>query len=108
MFLTNGCSSNIASLTMASTKNVQNIKYEKSSLNKIEGESCYKIISFIPVGTLNGRIEEAMDNAIDNGHTKNIKGTLLANVNIANSWWYIPYIYGEDCITVKGNLIDPK
>ena len=106
LFGLTGCSHRLGDFSVASSKNVPNMQYTADSSTKIEGESCTKIIIFFPIGEGDARIQRAMDNAIENGHKKGLKGNLLVNARIDSSFWYIPYVYGEDCVSVKGDLVE--
>ena len=67
----------------------------------------YINITFIPFGNFQNRIQEAMDNAINNGRKKGINGDVLMNARIYHkSWWAL--LYGQDCWIVEGNLVKVK
>lgn len=92
-----GCSYRMGDLTVASTKNV-NIgeKYVKVA-NGVIGKDTKSIILFIPTG--NPSIEEAIDLALEK-----VGGDLMTNVAIYCKYYWIPYIYGETTIEVKGDV----
>lgn len=110
ILLFSGCQQRLGQFTAASSQNVRNLDYDLSTTTKVkaEGESCIKTYVIIPVGNQDDRIQRAMDNAIENGHKKGLDGDLLVNVRIDWDSWVIPFIYGENCVTVKGDLVKLK
>ncbi|MDR1912787.1 MAG: DUF1098 domain-containing protein [Helicobacteraceae bacterium] len=102
-----GCVSHyVDDFTVASSQNVRNLQYEtigeKSAL--ATGSSCVHFIFGFPMGRLDERIQHAMDDAIRNGRrVGGLDGDLLVNVRIAHSEFSV-FFYGNDCITVTGNL----
>lgn len=105
-----GCTQRLGQFTAASSQNVRNLDYDLSANTKVkaEGESCIKTYIIIPVGDHDDRIQRAMDDAIENGHKKGLDGDLLVNVRIDWNTWAVPLIYGENCVTIKGDLVKLK
>ncbi len=105
-----GCTKRLGQFTAASSQNVRNLEYDLSSDTKVKakGESCIRHFIIIPIGSSDDRIQRAMDDAIGNGHKKGLDGDLLVNVRMDWNHWYIPFIYGEDCVIVEGDLVKLK
>ena len=109
LLLMTGCSQRLGEFTVASTKNVANLKTTEATADKhTEGETCIHTVIIFPFGNFQNRIQEAMDDAIENAKEKGIEGDLLLNARIYRSSWYIPFIYGQDCIKVEGDLVKVK
>jgi hypothetical protein len=101
-----GCSTRLGQFTAASSMNVRNLDYsiQDSSLAKTEGDSCIHHVLFFPIGSIDDRIQRAMDDAIQNGRAKGLDGDLLVNVRINHrAWWAL--LYGQDCIEIEGDLV---
>lgn len=105
-----GCTQRLGQFTAASTQNVRNLNYDIEDKTKVqtEGQSCIRTFIIIPVGNHDDRIQRAMDDAIKNGQNKGVDGDLLVNARIDLSAWFIPFIYGQDCVKVKGDLVKLK
>jgi len=101
-----GCAQRLGDFTVASTKNVANLKTDPVT-HHVKGESCIHYVLFLPFGNFNDRIKEAMDDAIDNGRKKGYNGDLLLNTRIYHKTW-TTLIYGQDCIIVEGDLTKIK
>lgn len=99
------CTHRILDFTLISSKNVD---FSKASTfvrgkNRVEGIDKVHWIIIIPTG--NVTVKEAVDRAIES--TPGCVA-LLDGVVYSNFWW-IPYIYGQESITVEGlPLIDPS
>ena len=105
------CSVRLGQFTAASTMNVRNLDYsiENSTAKRTEGESCVHTVIIFPVGKQDDRIQRAMDSAIKNGRDAGIDGDLLVNARIDMKQWYIPFVYGQNCMLVEGDLVSlPK
>lgn len=102
-----GCSTRLGQFTAASTMNVRNLDYSLAdkSTARTSGDSCIHIVLFfIPIGDFNDRIQRAMDDAIQNGRDRGLDGDLLVNTRIDNTAWTAG-VYGQNCITVEGDLV---
>lgn len=102
-----GCSTRLGQFTAASSMNVRNLDYSlaEKTTARTTGDSCIHIVFFfIPIGDFNDRIQRAMDNAIQNGRSRGLDGDLLVNTRIDHSAWTTG-IYGQNCITVEGDLV---
>jgi len=100
-----GCTHRIGNMTAVSTNNIDGLKAEVTSETRVFGESCNHVAIIIPFGDFQNRLQIATDNAIDNGHKNGIKGDTVINAKIDVNSWYIPLIYGRNCMQVKGDLI---
>lgn len=105
-----GCSTRLGQFTAASTMNVRNLDYsiEDQTVAKTEGDSCVHTVIIFPVGRFDDRIQRAMDDAIENGRSRGLDGDLLVNARIEVEQWYIPFLYGQNCINVSGDLVSLK
>jgi hypothetical protein len=101
------CSTRMGQFTAASTMNVRNLEYniDNNSMARTEGESCIHTVIIFPVGSVDDRIQRAMDDAIQNGRKNGLDGDLLVNARINLEHWYFPLVYGQNCITVEGDLV---
>lgn len=107
VLLLSACSVRLGQFTAASTMNVRNLDYsiENTTATKTEGETCIHTVFIFPIGNHGDRIQRAMDNAIQSGRDSGIDGDLLVNARIDMKSWYIPLIYGQNCMKVQGDLI---
>ena len=105
VLLMSGCSQRLGNMTVVSTNNIDGLKTEVSSKDRVEGESCNHLFIIIPFGDFQNRLQIATDNAIDNGRTAGLKGDVLVNAKIDITSWVIPFIYGQNCLKVEGDLV---
>ena len=94
--LLTGCTTNIAKLSIVST--IPDLDLKDSSyvdIGTVVGEDKSIIIIFIPTGR--SKVDRAITNTLINN-----KIEFLTDVSIDNTSFWIPYIYGESKITVKG------
>ena len=104
-FLLTGCSTRLGNMTVISTNNIDGLKTNVSTKQRVEGESCIHTVIIFPFGDFQNRLQIATDNAIDNGHKKGLKGDALVNAKIDIVAWTIPLIYGQNCMKVTGDLV---
>ncbi|MDP3265199.1 MAG: hypothetical protein Q8M39_00060 [Sulfuricurvum sp.] len=104
--MTSGCTHRLGQFTAASSKTIENFHYKADTKSYIEGEECNKIYVIIPTGSSDDMIQRAMDNTLEKGRKQGLKGNMLIDVRLDSHAWYIPYIYGESCVTVKGYLVE--
>jgi len=102
--LLTGCSNRLGNMTMVSTNNVDGLSAKITSKNRVVGESCIQNLIGIPWGDFQNRLQIATDNAIDNGRKSGLQGDVLVNAKINVSAWTI-ILYGQNCLTVEGDLI---
>ena len=99
-----GCTHRIVDFTIASTKNVELSRMgalERHPI-KVEGKDTKHIVVVIPTGTPS--VEEAMDQAVESVPG----GVAMVDGVVSSSWWYIPYIFGAQTMSVEGTvLVDP-
>jgi hypothetical protein len=107
VFLFSGCSTRLGNLTIASTNNINGLNTNVKSSDRTTGDTCIHSVLGIPFGAFQNRLQIATDNAIDNGHKKGINGDALINAKLEHSAWTL-IIYGRDCVTVDGDLIQVK
>jgi hypothetical protein len=100
------CSTRMGQFTAASSMNVRNLDYsiDNKSMARTEGDSCIHQVLFVPVGDKDDRIQRAMDDSIQNGRQRGVDGDILVNVRINHSAWSVG-VYGQDCISVEGDLV---
>lgn len=105
MVLSSGCTTRLMDFTLISSKNIELSRFDSFHIGKTRarGRDVAHIIIFIPTGMPNPK--EALDRAIES-----IPGAVaLLDGVILQSFWYIPYIYGQQKFIVEGTpLIDPK
>lgn len=101
-----GCSQRMGQFTAASSKHVQNLNYNSDAKAMVEGKECNHIFLIFPIGKQDDMIQRAMDNTIEEANNKGIKGSLLVDTRLDYSHWYIPLIYGQNCVNVKGSLVE--
>lgn len=100
------CSQRIGDFNMISTRNIdlnRSAGYYVDTNNRVQGVDKGKIIILAP--TRKVHVKEAVDDAIRQGGL-NCVG--LSDVVIDSNSWYIPYVYGENKIIVKGYPILKK
>ena len=105
-FLLSGCSVNMGNYSVISTKQIEWERGDEFYLHnqRIQGRDVSHIIVLFPTKTII-TIQEAVENALNR-----IPGAIaMTNVTTKSSWFYIPYIYGQQNIYVEGNVVlDPK
>jgi hypothetical protein len=103
--LFSGCTHRLGNMTVVSTNNIDGLKAEVKSEQRIIGESCNYTAIIFPFGDFENRLQIATDKALDNGHNAGLKGDVLVNAKIDVNAWYIPFIYGQNCLRVQGDMI---
>jgi hypothetical protein len=94
-----GCTTRIGAFTFASTKNL-GVAYAPLQ-TRVEGEDCVTIILFIPLGTLNPNIQDAVDRAVE----KVPNGDMMTNVTL-NEDLLFTLIYNRVCVRVTGDVVN--
>ena len=97
-----GCSVR-SDFTALSSKNVNlsDIKVNKSlSKGSTQGSDCLHIITFIPTGGPPS-LDEAIDKALEAKQSD-----ILLDAVVDHDWFYIPYIYGQECWKVRGTAYE--
>ncbi len=105
MLVFSGCTTRLGNMTVVSTNNIDGLNAHVTAESRTAGETCIHNIIIFPVGSFQNRLQIATDEAIDNGHKKGIKGDVLINAKINVTHWYIPFLYGQNCLRVEGDLI---
>ncbi len=105
LLLASGCTTRIADLTLASSKNIPH-RFEVLA-EDVEGRDCASILMLlfipIPLGSFQPSFEEAMDRAI--GTVPG--GNLMTNVAISNESFVIPLLFvnfARGCAVVQGDV----
>ena len=94
------CSQRIGDFSMVSTRNIdlnRSAGYYVNTNNRVVGTDKGKII--VLFSTRTPHVKEAVDDAIRQG---GIDCVGLSDVVIDRASWYVPYVYGEHKIIVKG------
>ena len=97
-----GCASR-SDFTAISSKNVNlsNASIDPNSAKgRTSGENCQQIIILFPVGGP-ATLDEALDQALE---AKN--ANLLLDAVVDWNFFFIPYIYGQECWKVEGDAYD--
>ena len=104
LFLTSCMTYNHGDFTVLSNKIVNTKDFDMGSAKRIrnvEGEDKVSTIIIFPTGV--PKFSEALNNAFEKTDTD-----IMTDVNVKSWSWYIPYIYGEDGWTVKGDAIKTR
>lgn len=104
--LTSSCSYRIADFTFLSSKNVDMNHadgYTTAVNARKQGKDVAHIVVCFPI--TDASYKEALDKAIEqNGSTC----VGIANAKVEWGWWYIPYIYGQEWVSVEGDPVYKK
>lgn len=106
MLLISACSTRMGDFTALSSMNVRNLDYaaKDNTIARTEGDTCIHSIFLIPVGHFDDRLRRALDDAILNGRKRGLDGDLLVNARVNQTIW-TTFIYGQDCVSVEGDLV---
>jgi hypothetical protein len=96
-----GCTTRIGAFTLASTKNL-GVAYAPLQTS-VEGEDCVTLILFIPIGTLNPNIQDAVDRAVE----KVPNGDMMTNVTMSEDLLFT-LIYNRVCVKVTGDVVNTR
>ncbi len=96
-----GCTTRIGAFTFASTKNL-GVTYPPVQTG-VEGEDCVNMILFIPMGTLNPNVQDAVDRAVE----KVPNGDMMTNVTV-NEDMLITLLYNRNCVRVTGDVVNTR
>lgn len=100
-----GCSVRHGDFTVLSGKIVRTSDFNLGQADRVkgvEGRSIQRIIVFFPVGGI-PTIDEALDNALENGH-----GDVMTDAVVTFTSWYIPLIYGQAGWIIKGDVVKTR
>ncbi|MBV2129226.1 hypothetical protein [Arsukibacterium indicum] len=110
----------LGQFTAASSFNVRNLEYEKSTntVSFTTGKSCY-LVNMVTLAYISGPkdnlLQRAMDDAIRNGQQSGIDGDLLVNTRIERKTEYKEKGEGffkvrerYECVFVEGDLVKIK
>jgi len=70
---------------------------------RVEGEDCVDMILFIPIGTLNPNIQDAVDRAVE----KVPNGDMMTNVTLTEDMLFT-LIYNRVCVRVTGDVVNTR
>lgn len=91
-----GCALNYGDLNLVSPRNVE---FSTETLRRgVEGRDCTYSLLFLPLGSLNPNIEEAVDRAL----AKVADANVLTDVAIYNDA-VITLLFNRSCLRVKGD-----
>jgi hypothetical protein len=97
LLMLTGCGARVGDFTVISTKNFDlGANYVKTASN-VEGSDVKHIIVIFPTGSPS--IKAAVDDILN----KN-KGEVVLDAVIETYTWYIPYVYGQTSIKIKGDV----
>ncbi len=96
-----GCTTRIGAFTFASTKNL-GVAYAPLQ-TAVEGEDCATLILFIPLGTLNPNIQDAVDRAVE----KVPDGDMMTNVTLREDLLFT-LVYNRVCVRVTGDVVNTR
>ena len=99
LVMLSGCTTRIGAFTFASTKNL-GVAYAPLQ-TKVEGEDCVTIILFIPLGTLNPNIQDAVDRAVEQVPN----GDMMTNVTLTEDLLFT-LVYNRVCVRVTGDVVN--
>jgi hypothetical protein len=105
LLLSEGCVVRHGHFTVASTKvfRLSNFELDKASRAKrVEGRDVMHIVCLFPTKG-NATIEEAMDRALDQAN-----GDIMTDVVIDSWGFYIPYIFGQQGWSVRGDVVKTR
>ena len=93
-----GCTQRIGQMTLLSTKNIPNTP--KPIQQHVRGEDCIHQILFIPIGSLNPTLDQAIDNALE----KVPGGDAMTDLQIHQDNLFL-YFYNRICMRVDGTVV---
>ena len=100
-----GCVVRHGDFTVASTKLFRLSDFELDKADRVKGVEGKDVLHLICIFPTKGNvtIEEAMDNALDQG-----QGDIMSDVVIKSWSFYVPYIYGQQGWSVKGDVVKTR
>jgi hypothetical protein len=104
IFILPSCTFNHGNFTVLSNKIVDTQHFnlgQSTRKRKVQGKDISHTIIFFP--TKIPKLSEALNNAFEKSDTD-----LMTDVNISRTWWYIPYIYGQEAWIVTGDAIKTR
>lgn len=98
-----GCTQRIGDFTFISTRNIDlsNAEVDVRKGKRVTGEDCAPTVIIFPLGRPD--LEEAVDNALQSG-----SGNVMVDQVSYHRWWYIPLLFGENCMVAEGTVIDVR
>ena len=105
-FLMVGCSTNLATFSLASTGNVPISGLDKGDY--VTGESCRFHLFWIPFGNSENRVTIATADALEKASRQGFHAEAMSNLSVWHTSWGILGLFGADCIKAKGQPIKLK
>src|SRR5579863_2392931 len=93
VLLVSACSTRLGSFTVAATKNIGSTY--KPLQTGVTGSDCSQVVLFIPWGSLNPNLQEAVDRAVEQVQG----GDMMTNVVVTDDILFT-FFYNRNCITV--------
>lgn len=100
--LLSGCATR-SDFTAISGKNINltSIRIDKAhAKGKAQGEDCEHVVIVFPTSGPPS-LSEALDRALESK-----QGNLMLDAVVKHNWFYIPYIYGQECWKAEGVVYD--
>lgn len=110
LIILSGCATRLADFTAVAVEDVENLSYKLDSKKDqtVTGKDCSHSVFLIPIPTKGNKLQNAIQEAIDQGNARGIAGNMLVNVTVKQTVWSIPPTYGQDCVKVEGDLVQVK
>jgi hypothetical protein len=100
-----GCSVRHGDFSVLSNKLTRLSEFEVDKADRVKnvvGKDVQHIVIFFPISGP-PTIEGAIDNALEKGG-----GDLMTDAVVSSWGWYIPYIYGQNGWSVKGDVVKTR
>ena len=94
-----GCTARVGSLTLASTKNL-GAAYPLVR-HHVRGEDCARSVLFIPWGSLNPNVQDAVDAAVAEA-----PGADMLTNAVVHDDLFVTVFYNSNCIRVDGDAVN--
>jgi hypothetical protein len=95
------CTTRLGAFTLASTKNL-GAQYQPLQTHVV-GEDCARLLLFIPLGSLNPNVQEAVDRAVEQVPG----GDMMTNVTVHEDF-LITVLYNSRCVKVVGDVVSTR
>jgi len=101
--LMSGCTTDLGRFTAISTKSVNQDTFN-SSTNKVKYNVVGKDVSHLIFGMIPTKINPNLGGAVKDALDK-AQGDAMINAQAEQTFFFIPLIYGQVAITVKGDVV---
>lgn len=95
--LSSGCATRLGDLSLVASKSVG--LTPEVMQRGVEGEDCVHLLLFLPLGSLNPNLQEAMDNAL----AKVPEANAMSDLAVYNDTVFT-LIYNRTCLRVRGDV----